>query len=129
MKFSKGYPDLSFWHISQKTHVVCTQWKFLSRSGPEALKLSSCSTQLSMKFIMLINVKMPTIVGILTLICMINTAYESLQVRKFFIFQHFSFYGQLKFHAQLSMKKIYNLRVRAQVGVVRLLFGRCLFVF
>ena len=34
--------------------------------GPEVIKLSSCSTQLSMKFILLTNVKMPTIVGILT---------------------------------------------------------------
>ena len=55
-----------------------------------------------MKFIMLINVKMPTIVGILTFISMINTTSESLKVRKVFIFQHFSFPGQLKFHAQLS---------------------------
>ena len=34
--------------------------------GPEVIKLFSCSTQLSMKFFLLINVKMPTIVGILT---------------------------------------------------------------
>ena len=33
--------------------------------GPEVIKLFSCSTQLSMKFSPLINVKMPTIVGIL----------------------------------------------------------------
>ena len=32
--------------------------------GPEVLKLFPCSTQLSMKFILLMNVKMPTIVGI-----------------------------------------------------------------
>ena len=30
------------------------------------LKLFSCSTQLSMKFFLLVNVKIPTIVGILT---------------------------------------------------------------
>ena len=30
------------------------------------MKLFSCSTELSMKFFLLINVKMPTIVGILT---------------------------------------------------------------
>ena len=36
------------------------------KSGPEVIKLFSCSTQLSMKFSPLINVKMPTIVGILT---------------------------------------------------------------
>ena len=32
--------------------------------GPEVIKLFSCSTQMSMKFFLLINVKMPTIVGI-----------------------------------------------------------------
>ena len=31
--------------------------------GPELITLVSCSTQLSMKSVMLINVKMPTIVG------------------------------------------------------------------
>ena len=35
-------------------------------TGPEVIKLFSCSTQLSMNFSPLINVKMPTIVGILT---------------------------------------------------------------
>ena len=35
-------------------------------SGPEVIKLFTYSTQLSMDFSMLINVKMPTIVGILT---------------------------------------------------------------
>ena len=38
----------------------------LFEPGPEVIKLFSCSTQLSMKFSPLINVKMPTIVGILT---------------------------------------------------------------
>ena len=41
-------------------------------AGPEVIKLFSCSTQLSMKFILLINVKMPTTVGILTFISRIN---------------------------------------------------------
>ena len=36
--------------------------------GPEVIKLFSYSTQLSMKVFQLINVKMPTIVGILTFI-------------------------------------------------------------
>ena len=35
-------------------------------TGPEVIKLFSCSTQLSMKFSPLIDVKMPTVVGILT---------------------------------------------------------------
>ena len=81
------------------------------RPGLKVIKLFSCSTQLSTKFIMLINVKMPTIVGILTFISMINTTSESLKASKVFIFSHFIFYEQLKFHAQLSWarKKFYNL--------------------
>ena len=50
------------------------------------------------KLYLLINVKMPTIVGILTFI-MINKTSEGLKARKVFIFQHFSFHEQLKFCA------------------------------
>ena len=57
---------------------------------------------------MLISVKMPTIFGILTFISMINTTLNSFKAREVFIFQHFSSYEQLKFDAQLSMKKVYN---------------------
>ena len=63
-------------------------------SGPKIIKLL-CSTQVSMKFIMLINVKMPTNVGILTFISMINTTSESLKAGKVFIFHHFTIYEQL----------------------------------
>ena len=77
-----------------------------------------------MKFIMLKNGKMPTIVGILTFvsmikhqfdsiidtlivgiltfICIIYTPIESLKARKIFIYWHFNFNEQLKFLAQLS---------------------------
>ena len=62
-----------------------------------AVKLFSCSTQLNTKFIMLITVKMPTIVGILTVISMINcgiltvisminTISESLKLRRVLFF-------------------------------------------
>ena len=68
----------------------------------EVIKLFSCSTQLSMKFILIINVKMPIIVGILTFISMINTTSEGLKARNFLNCRYFSFYGQLKFRAQLS---------------------------
>ena len=40
--------------------------------GPEVTELFSCSSQLSMKFILLINVKKTFIVGILTFISRIN---------------------------------------------------------
>ena len=68
----------------------------------EVIKLFSCSAQMSMKLIMLINVKMPTIVGILILMSMINTTSEHLIAREFFIFKHFILNEHLKFHAQLS---------------------------
>ena len=74
----------------------------LLRPGPEVIKLFACSTQLSMKFIMLINVKMPTSVVILIFMSMINTTSEHLKARKVFIFKHFRFYEHFKFHAQLS---------------------------
>ena len=53
-------------------------------SGPEITKLFSCSAQLRMKFIMLINVKMPTIstiVGILAFISVINATLWRFKAR------------------------------------------------
>ena len=70
-------------------------------SGPEVIKLLACSTQLSMTFILLMNVKLPTSVGIVTCISRINTAFESLQARTIWIVQNFIFY-ELKFRAQLD---------------------------
>ena len=52
-----------------------------ARPGPEVTKLFSYSTQLSTEFILLINVKMPTIVNILTIISMINTTSKRLKTR------------------------------------------------
>ena len=49
-------------HFFVYMHVIKQEWE----PGPEVIKLFSCSTQLRMKFFLLINVKMPTIVGILT---------------------------------------------------------------
>ena len=70
--------------------------------GPEVIKLFSCSTQMSTKFILLLDVKMPTIVGILIFISMIDTTYERLKAKSFITFRKFSFYEQLKLRAQLS---------------------------
>ena len=71
-------------------------------SVPECIKFISCSTQLSMPCIMLVNVKMPTIVGILIFISKINTTSESIKAKfeRSLFFIIFSFYEQLKFHAQ-----------------------------
>ena len=70
--------------------------------GPEVIKLFSCSTQLSLKFILLLNVNMPLTVGILTFMSRIN--YQFLRSEPDFStnFDYFSIYEQLKFHAQLS---------------------------
>ena len=86
---------------------------------PQGYDFFSCSTQLSTKFILLINVKMPTIVGILTYISMINTPSESPKQRNFFICQYFSVNEQLKFSAQLSSawKKFYHLGARSAFGL------------
>ena len=80
-----------YWLLRSLLHAPMNRVNKLIESGLEAIKLFSCSSQLSTKFILLINVKMPTIVGILTFIYKINTPSESLKARKVFIFQHFSF--------------------------------------
>ena len=54
--------------------IYLEAWLRGYKTGSEVIKLIfSYSTQLSKNFILLINVKMPTIVGILTFISMINT--------------------------------------------------------
>ena len=63
---------------------------------------SSCSTQLSLKFILQINVKMPSIVGILTFMSRINYQIFRLNPEFSTNFDYFNLDVQLKFHAQLS---------------------------
>ena len=57
-----------------------------------------------MKLILLINVKMPTIVGVLTFISRMVTTPESTKTRKIKIFQNFS--------VKLSMKMFYDFEHR-----------------
>ena len=59
--------------------------------GLEVIKLFSCSTLLSLKFIPPINVKLPTIIGILTFIVGINILSVSFNARKVFIFNTLGF--------------------------------------
>ena len=80
-------PVVSLTYIFQVLYVLCFTWTryqvsvyrtigplvfHMQEAGSEVIKLFSCSTQLRSKFILLINVKMPTIVGILTFISRIN---------------------------------------------------------
>ena len=71
-------------HFGFALFVKVLAERFPVYTRPRGYKTFSCSTQLSTKFILLINVKMPTIIGILTFITMINTTYESLKARNFF---------------------------------------------
>ena len=90
--------------LSPRNHLIRLTKKseIVYEAGLKVIKLFSCSTQLNTKFILLINVKMPTIVGILTFISRINTTSKRIKARNVFICRYFSFYEQLKFCAQLS---------------------------
>ena len=57
---------------------------------------------------MLINVKMPTIVDILTFMSIINATFEILKARKAFFFQHFGFYEQLEFHLFVWLDSLHH---------------------
>ena len=54
-------------------------------TGPEVIKLFSCSTQLSMEFFRLKNVKILTIVGILTFMSKKNFMLSRVEHEKSFI--------------------------------------------
>ena len=82
--------------VNGPRHEKTCLWGF--QPGPKVIKLFPCSTQLSTKFVLLINVKMPTIVGILTFIIRPNTTSERLKAINF-ICRYFSFNEQLKFQA------------------------------
>ena len=82
---------------SCKILYIVTQWG----ARPRGYKTFPCSTQLSTKFILFIILKCQH----LAFMSIINAGFENLKARTVFIFQRFSFYAQIKFHAELSMKK------------------------
>ena len=61
---------------------------------------------MSLKLIMLINVKTPTIVGILTFIGLTNTSPESLNAKKSLWFTLVPVLGQISCSMEWSMKKV-----------------------
>ena len=74
----------------------------LFKPGPKVIKLFSCSTQLSMKFFLLVKVKMPTIVGILTFMSGKNSILGLSEPNKSRISSYFYTNEHLKFHAQTT---------------------------
>ena len=90
--------------LAVKTNLLQVTLFYPSRSnpGPEIIKLLSCSTHVSMKIFLLINVKMPTIVGILTFISRKNSFLGLPEPEKSCLSWYFYAYEHLKFHAQLN---------------------------
>ena len=90
-------------HLAEYTLFFMLSFISNSRPGPEVIKLFSCSAQLRLKSILLINVKIPTIVGILILKSRIKYYFLDFEPSKFSTnFDNFKIYEQCKFHAQLS---------------------------
>ena len=120
----------TYWGLIQKFWPKLSSKSLLSltsnKGSGSKVRKKICLAQLSMKFILLINVKMPITVGILTLISRINTTSERLKARNFFICWYFSFNEQLKFLAQLSWawKKINDLGAWFGCTFLHVLSGR-----
>ena len=94
--------DYSQWSFEPKYNNYYKLRASSEDSGPEVIKLFSCSTQLSMNFFLLINVEMPTIVGILTFMNGKNSILCLSELKKSQKNLYFYTYVHLKFHAQLS---------------------------
>ena len=86
-------------NVHDKQSKFCHARNETSKTDPEVIKLFSCSTQLSMKLFLLINVKMPAIVGILTFISGKNSILDLSEPKKSRISLYFYTYEHLKFHA------------------------------
>ena len=80
---------------------LCTKLPLMT-PAPEVIKLFSYSTHLSMTFFLLINIKMPTIVGILIFISKKNVMLSSDLQEKSLNCWYLIFYRQNEFHSQLS---------------------------
>ena len=99
-------------YISQTPRQAWWEWQ--RNPGPEVIKLFSCSTQLSMKFVLLINLKLLTILNSFLLNIAEHENFSANKYENANLSWHFHIYWQRKFHAQLSWawKKFYNLGAR-----------------
>ena len=74
---------------------------FMLKQGPKVIKINKFMLNLAEHEIYPAH-NLLKCRGILTFISMINTTSERPKASNFFICRYFSFYEQLKFHAQLS---------------------------
>ena len=77
--WASGYKTFSM--LNSAEHEICSAYKKLDT----ITKLSSCTAELSMKFFLLINIKMPTIVSILIFISRKNFMLNWIEYDFFFI--------------------------------------------
>ena len=109
-------PSVIFWQFQTIRFVL------IMIPGSEVIKLGSCWTQLSMKFFLLINVKTPTTVGILTFMnrkkyhSRLIWAWKKLNFLIFICLWAF----KISCSVELSMKKFYNLGARLTFNTLTL---------
>ena len=92
--------EVELWltHVGFGTYPLNVHADVSSVTRPRGYKLFNSQLNcMSTIFIMHINVKMPTIVGILKFINMMNASLDNMKARKFFIFQHFVFMSSCNF--------------------------------
>ena len=76
-------------------------------SGYQVIK-KTCSTQLQLKFILLVDVKIPTIVGIFTFISRLNAKIESLKATELYFFTIVLYMSNLKsVHSWVDYRKCF----------------------
>ena len=92
----KGLLQLRYFANKEPTGLLVCSGESYPRGYNTFSMLNSAEHEI---YILLINVKMPIIVGILTFISMINTTSERHRARNIFICRYFSVYEQLKFRA------------------------------
>ena len=74
----------------------------LEQTGSEVIKLFSCSTQLSMKFQLLIKTEIPTNENVSCFKSLRCCIYHANKCKNANDCRHFNIYEQDKFHSQLS---------------------------
>ena len=79
------------------TEFTKTVLRLKEKSGSEVIKLFSCSTQLSMKISLLINMKMPTTVGIFIFISRENLCSAMFSKTEFGIVSNLRFISMKNF--------------------------------
>ena len=87
---------------TQSVHKLVLKNKNLTHPGPEVIKFLSCSIQLSMKFVLQINLKLLTTVNSFLLNIAEHEKFSANICKNANYCWDFHIYLQRKFHVQLS---------------------------